>query len=256
MSQNPKQFLVRLVGTRPGWPEAMTEAEQRVMSAHFVYLRTLTWQGKCLLAGPVFGVGGFGLVVLQTANEAEARAIMDAEPSVTGGVHTYTLNPMVASLLHGRQIFPGTPGGRAIVQEAEVPATRSEAWRAWTTSVGLRRFFSPYARVELRPGGPFEILFSADGPEGERGGEGCSVLAFEPERMLAVSWNAPPQFPRVRGLRTQLILHFEDAVPGHCRVRLVNHGYGEGEEWDQAFAYFERAWGFVMTNFAGAFASR
>lgn len=105
MIPDPKHFLVRLAGTRPGWPEAMTEAEQAVMASHFVYLRTLTWQGKCLLAGPVFGAGGFGLVVLQTADEAEARAIMDAEPSVTGGVHTYTLNPMVASLMHGRQVF-------------------------------------------------------------------------------------------------------------------------------------------------------
>lgn len=72
--------------------------------------------------------------------------------------------------------------------------------------------------------------------------------------MLAVSWNAPPQFPLVRRLRTQVILHFEDAGAGCCLVRLVNHGYGEGEEWDQVFAYFERAWDYVMTNFAESFA--
>ena len=119
---------------------------QAAMGAHFVYLRTLTWEGKCLLAGPVFGAGGFGLVVLQTADEAEARAIMAAEPSVTGGVHTYTLNPMVASLMHGRQVFPARPGERAIVREAEVPTTRAAAWRAWTTEDGLRSFFAERSR--------------------------------------------------------------------------------------------------------------
>ena len=249
----PQHFLVRLEGTRPGWPNDMSEAEQRVMGEHFVYLRTLTWAGKCLLAGPVFGASGFGLVALQVADEAEARAIMAAEPSVVAGVHRYTLQPMVASLLAGRQHFPAATTPRAIVREASVPVSRAEAWRAWTSAEGLRSFFAERVRVELRPGGPFEILFSDEAPEGERGAEGCTVLAFEPERMLAVSWNAPPQFPQVRQQRTQVVLHFEDAGPGATRVRLVNHGYGEGEQWDQVFAYFERAWSYVMDNFAKTF---
>ncbi|MBM4118049.1 hypothetical protein FJ251_09990, partial [bacterium] len=200
MSQ-PQQFFIRLQGTRPGWPEAMSEGEQRAMSEHFVTLRTLTWAGKCLLAGPVFGREGFGLVVLQAADETEARAIMDAEPSVVAGVHTYTLQPMAASLLAGRQQFPAATTPRAIVREATVPIPRAEAWRAWTTAAGLRAFFAESVRIALRPGGPFEILFSEEAPEGERGAEGCTVLAFEPERLLAVSWNAPPEFPAVRQRR-------------------------------------------------------
>jgi len=246
-------LLVRLEGTRPGWPNDMSETEQRVMGEHFVHLRTLTWAGKCLLAGPVFGAETFGLVVLQVADEAEARAIMDAEPSVVAGVHRYRLQPMVASLLAGRQVFPAAPTPRAILREATVPIPRAEAWRAWTTEAGLCSFFAETVRVELRPGGPFEILFSEDAPEGERGAEGCTVLAFEPERLLAVSWNAPPQFTQVRQQRTQVVLHFEDAGSGAARVRLVNHGYGEGEEWDQVYAYFERAWSYVMDNFTKTF---
>jgi hypothetical protein len=54
----------------------------------------------------------------------------------------------------------------------------------------------------------------------------------------------------VRRLRTQVILYLEDARLGRCRVRLVNHGYGEGEERDLVFTYFERAWGLVMTDVA------
>jgi uncharacterized protein YndB with AHSA1/START domain/uncharacterized protein YciI len=249
----PQHYLVRLTGTRPGWPEAMTPAEERTMAAHFVTLRTLTWAGKCLLAGPVLGAGGFGLIVLQVEDEAEARAIMAAEPSVVGGVHTYTLQPMVASLLAGRQVFPAAPTPRAILREAEVPISRAEAWRAWTTEAGLKQFFAERVRVELRPGGPFEILFREDAPEGEQGAEGCTVLAFEPERLLAVSWNAPPQFPQVRQQRTQVILHFEELGPDRTRVRLVNHGYGAGAEWDAVFAYFERAWTHVMASFARTF---
>lgn len=242
-------FFIQLLGTREGWPAGMTEDETRAMEAHYVYLRALVWQGRCLFAGPVMATPPFGLVLLDVDGEAAARAIMDAEPSVVAGVHTYTLTPMVPSLLAGRQRFAALPGARAIVREVDVPVPRAEAWRAWTTPEGLASFFCPRVKMELRVGGPFEILFNAEVPEGESGSEGCTVLAHEPERMLAISWNAPPQFPSIRRQRTQVVLTFSDA-PAGCHVRLSNHGYGVGEDWDAVFAYFERAWGFVMDNFA------
>ncbi len=31
---------------------------------------------------------------------------------------------------------------------------------AWTTTEGVKTFFAPDARVEPRPGGPFEIFFN------------------------------------------------------------------------------------------------
>ncbi len=100
-----QHFLCRLLGTRPDWPDAMTEEEQRVMGEHFVYLRRLTWAGKVLLAGPV--MEGWGLVALETEDEEEARAILAADPSVLAGVHTFEMGPFVASLLHGRDREPG-----------------------------------------------------------------------------------------------------------------------------------------------------
>lgn len=96
----PQHFFIELLGTRPDWPERMTPEEERVMDEHFEYLKRLVAERKVLLAGPCFDPV-FGLIILETENEEEALAIMDTEPSVAGGVHTYRLHPMRVSLMAG-----------------------------------------------------------------------------------------------------------------------------------------------------------
>ncbi|MDD4053202.1 MAG: YciI family protein [candidate division Zixibacteria bacterium] len=93
-----RHFFVELLGTRPDWPENMTAEEEQVMDVHFDYLKRLVAERKVLLAGPCFDPV-FGLIILQTETDEEAVAIMDHEPSVTGGLHTYRLHPMRVSLM-------------------------------------------------------------------------------------------------------------------------------------------------------------
>ena len=97
--KQPRNYFVRLLGTRPGWPENMTEREQKIMEDHFQYLKKLTDERKVLMAGPCFTSPPFGLIVLHVDSEAEAREIMSKEPSVVGGVHTYDMAPLVVSLM-------------------------------------------------------------------------------------------------------------------------------------------------------------
>ena len=93
-----KEYFVRLLGTREGWPNDMTAEEQRIMSEHFEYLKDLVDKKKVLMAGPCFDPV-FGLIVLRVDSREEAVSIMDNEPSVKQGVHTYDLNEMRVSLM-------------------------------------------------------------------------------------------------------------------------------------------------------------
>lgn len=140
----------------------------------------------------------------------------------------------------------GTAHGRAIEKRATVSAPRDDVWRAWTTSEGLTEFLCPRCHVELRPGGPYEIIFNVDAPDGDRGSEGCRVLAFVPGRMLAFTWNSPPTLPATRCQRTTVVVELADAPGGGTEVVLTNGGYVDGPNWDAAYAYFDRAWGFVL----------
>lgn len=164
-------------------------------------------------------------------------------------MHVHSLSPALTTLTALTALFAMTnPAGgaaveRAIHLEVEVAAPIAEVWQAWTTRDGVRTFFAPDALIEMRPNGPYEIYFGPHEPVGKRGGEGNQVLAIDPPRMLAVSWNAPPSLPTVRDQRTHVTIRLTALSADRTRVVLHHTGWSDGGEWDQAFGYFERAWG-------------
>src|SRR5690349_19521361 len=99
---------------------------------------------------------------------------------------------LLALLLMTAPLFADS--ARRLEHEVVVNAPRSAIWRAWTTREGAQSFFSEDAKIELRPGGAYEIYFNMSEPAGKRGGETNQVVAFEPEHMLIFSWNAPTKF--------------------------------------------------------------
>ncbi len=143
---------------------------------------------------------------------------------------------------------------RMIRKEIVVDTSMSEVWKAWTTTEGAVTFFAPEANIELARGGSYELLFDLDAPEGSRGGEGLKILSFLPEEMLSFEWNAPPQYPAVRGQRTWVVVQFFRCGNHKVRVRLTHLGWKKGEEWDKAFRYFERAWDVVLARLKHRFA--
>lgn len=254
MSQ-PKHYFVQLLGTREGWPENMTPEEEKVMTDHFYYLKDLVKKKKVYLAGPVFDPV-FGLIILSVDSEAEARELMDKEPSVAAGVHTYEMHEMRASLLVDYQSpdrFVKNPSDKVIRKEVIVPATIDQVWETWTTTEGVNTFFSSAAKVELRIGGPFEIYFLLDAPYGSRGSEDCHILSYLPKRMLSFEWNAPPSFGDLRGIHTFVVLEFEEVGPDQVNLTLSHIGWGRGEDWDQVYDYFDKAWQRVLDNFKKRF---
>ncbi len=144
----------------------------------------------------------------------------------------------------------GDVSERTIVHEAVVPLSRAELWPLWTTRAGITKWLVDEAKIELRPGGAYEVYFLTDGPKGLQGSETCRVLSFVHERMVSFSWNAPPHLARTRWRHTWVVIELEDA-PGGTRVRVTHTGWPRSglasePQWQETFAYFERAWGGVL----------
>jgi uncharacterized protein YndB with AHSA1/START domain len=138
------------------------------------------------------------------------------------------------------------PGVRSLVKETEVAAPPSAVWAAWASNEGIASWWGPAAsNIELRIGGLYEILFSLEEPEGERGSEGCRVLAYVPGESLSFTWNAPPHLP-LRAANTWVVLTFAASTPDTTAVRLVHTGFLEGPDWDDYMAYFDSAWSYVL----------
>ena len=138
------------------------------------------------------------------------------------------------------------PHVRSLVKETIVNAPALEVWSAWTTKEGIGSWWGPPdARIELRVGGPFELLFLPDAPAGEQGSEGCRFLAYVPGEMLAFTWNATPDHP-LRSQHTWVVLTFTEQDDPTTRVRLVHTGFLQGPDWDTYMAYFNAAWTRVL----------
>lgn len=135
---------------------------------------------------------------------------------------------------------------KAIEKSVEVSAPISEVWNAWTTVEGLRTFLCPDAEEELKPHGRYEIRFDPSQPEGLRGSEGAQILSFVPQKMISFSWNAPPSLPEMRNTRTFVVVSFTPLARDRTRIDLYHAGWKKGAGWDQAFSYFDQAWGLVL----------
>ena len=251
-------YFVKLLGTRPGWPEKMTPDEERIMDDHFAYLKDLSARGKVLMAGPCFEPV-FGLIILRTDSEQEAVDLMDSEPSVMHGVHTYELHPMRVSLMgHSVPVYryAEVASERQLKKKVILHGKLDEIWDSWTTTDGVKGVFAPDARVELRIGGPYEIYFTPDAAPGQRGSEDCRILSYVPREMLSFEWNAPPSFGTLRYVKTQVNIHLLEIEPGKVKLDFIHHGWGKSPEWEKLYDYFDRAWGSVLElyekRFSGA----
>jgi uncharacterized protein YndB with AHSA1/START domain len=158
------------------------------------------------------------------------------------------LRAAVLSLMLGAGLAATKAAERSVDKEVLLNATLEQAWAAWTTREGIRSFFAPDAVVEPRVGGAFHIHMDPGGEPGMKGADDMRYMALQPLKMLSFDWNAPPSLPEVRAQRSFVVLRFFPVDDRHTRVTLHHTGWGDGGEWDKAYAYFDRAWGQVLGN--------
>jgi uncharacterized protein YciI len=101
--QQKKAFLIRIQPVRATFVTDATKEEGKIMGDHFQYLKKLTAEGKVVLAGPsINGEKTFGLIVVETDTEEEARSIMENDPSYKAGIQKGEVLPFTIALLRGR----------------------------------------------------------------------------------------------------------------------------------------------------------
>ncbi|MGZ8259817.1 MAG: SRPBCC family protein [Caldimonas sp.] len=142
---------------------------------------------------------------------------------------------------------------RALDKEVVVAAPIEAVWQAWTTRAGVRSFFAPDAEVDARPGGAFHIHINPFAAPGLKGADDMRFMALQRPTMLSFDWNAPPSLPEVRAQRTFVVVRLAPLAATSTRVTLHHSGWGEGGQWEQTYAYFDRAWGNVLASLKTSF---
>ncbi|MFN0131949.1 MAG: SRPBCC domain-containing protein [Phycisphaerales bacterium] len=138
-----------------------------------------------------------------------------------------------------------------------VKTSPKELWKVWTTPEGFKKLGVAKAEIDLRPGGLIRSHYDPAGVVGDEGTIENEILAFEPERMLAIRIHKPPKgFPFEKAWKgTWTVISMADLGDGTTHVRIVGLGYDESAESVAMREFFAKGNGWTLQRLAQQFDS-
>ena len=126
------------------------------------------------------------------------------------------------------------------VTEGFINASTAEVWRIFTTAEGYKRTGVAHAEVELKIGGLIRTHYNPQGRLGDAETILNEVLAYEPERMLAIRIKQPPAgFPYKDAVAgTWTVIYMNPAGDNMTQVRIVGLGYTDTPESEAMRKFF------------------
>jgi len=116
-----------------------------------------------------------------------------------------------------------------LMTEGFINAPLLEVWQLFTSADGLRRAGAAQAEVDLKVGG---VIRSHPDLKGKLGDEGTTVqriLAFDPQRMLALRFEHAPMSLQGRDAASDIwtVIYFAAAGDAMTHIRIVGLGFDD-----------------------------
>lgn len=134
--------------------------------------------------------------------------------------------------------------GDTVVCSTVIDAPADEIFDCFRTPDGIVRAWGvAKAKVDFRVGGQIRTAYAADA---DLDSDKCivnTILAYVPGRMLAIKPTPPagaPDWLRAICDAGWNVITLEEIGPGRTRVTVTGMGYGQGELFDKAYAFFEQ----------------
>ena len=123
-----------------------------------------------------------------------------------------------------------TTTGRTIEKELFVAVSPERAFRAFTRKEELERWFVIDAELDLRVGGRWRFRWTRDVATG-------TFVEIDPPRLVVMEWDETPPLTN-----TLVTVTFDPEADG-TRIRLLNSGFGTGDDWDALYDGVNSGWG-------------
>jgi hypothetical protein len=139
-------------------------------------------------------------------------------------------------------------GERILRNEGVIHAGASEIFNCFRSGEGLKKLWGvAHAEVDFKVGGMIRTNYDPAGKIGDDSTIGNAILAYEPDRMLAIRPIAPvgaQDFVKKMCETGWSVIRLEPLTPTSTRLSVTMAGFGEGELYDKAYAFFEQgnAW--------------
>ena len=151
--------------------------------------------------------------------------------------------------------FVAPSGERVLRHEVVVPASLAEVWQTMTTSDGWMTFMAPHVRMELKTGGEFTSNYRVGAKLGDPGTIRNQVLNYVPMEMFSIKVGLTDQFPeRPRQAGTLFcVFNLKELGPRSVLVTASMLGWGQGEDWDSVYKFFDRGNSYTMEELVRRF---
>jgi len=152
----------------------------------------------------------------------------------------------------------GAAQERVLRTEATVHAPVAQVWKAFTTEDGVRSWMVPVAEVDFRVGGTIQTNYNPDARIGDPGTIVHHIVSYEPERVLAMHFDASATSPEWAKLAqaTWVVYRFEPIGADQTRVTISMMGWGTGPAWDDSYQHFEKGNAWEMEQLVKRFAPK
>ena len=144
-------------------------------------------------------------------------------------------------LLAAAASFAQVSGDVSFINEATINAPVSAVWNVWASSEGYKSLGVAQADVDLRIGGLIRSHYRATGVLGDEETIVNRILAYEPQRMIAIRIERPPKtFPfKEAWKKTWTVVTLTAVGDNRTHVRAASMGFGTDEESVAMRRFFE-----------------
>lgn len=132
-------------------------------------------------------------------------------------------------------------GSPSFAVEGVVAAPLAAVWEVWSTPEGYKRLGVAQVEMDFRVGGLIRSRYAAGGRLGDEQTIDNRIMAFEPQRMLAIRIDRPPaSFPFKDAWRqTWTVITMNEVDRAQTHVRIASLGYGQDAESVAMRRFFE-----------------
>lgn len=129
----------------------------------------------------------------------------------------------------------------SFVHEATIHAPVAAVWNVWTSGEAYKSLGVAQAEVDLRVGGLIRAHYSASGVLGDDETVVNRILAYEPQRMIAIRIEHPPKsFPFKEAWKSVwTVITLTDLGNSQTHIRAASMGFGADEESIAMRRFFE-----------------
>ena len=138
-------------------------------------------------------------------------------------------------------VFCQTFDAPSFINEATINAPVAVVWNVWTSGEAYKSLGVAQAEVDLRVGGFIRAHYSVTGVLGDDETVVNKILAYEPQRMIAMRIERPPKsFPFKEAWKTVwTVITLTDLGNNQTHIRTASMGFGADEESMAMRRFFE-----------------